>query len=357
MNGLNASVSAGWYTFTNLGPLTTTFTPAPTCTSSDQMAIGIITTAANNEYMYLDWQVQCSSSIDSEKECMPTTTPAPTTTAPSFDDMTSEELDEYYDLLVYYRGSGSYYSPGVYCPEGWETIGMAGRDASSVVTSSGFLATTPTTTTRTRTRTPYRTSTPGSFGYYDEDYDYDYDDYQPYADYTNAGFVLKDILEPQQTMALCCPSGMTADSIGYCYSIVSDYKPTYGCQAYPDYAYEFGSATETFTSRGVVVTDTYATATATHFTVEVDATAFDSDETEYKGIMYAPVITLLHHESDVMSAAAASASSASSAAASETPTNAAGKLAYPSSSWEGVGAVLGIWVGTMALGVAMVLPW
>ncbi|KAL4862726.1 hypothetical protein BDV12DRAFT_39075 [Aspergillus spectabilis] len=352
MNGLNASVSAGWYTFSNLGPLTTTFTPAPTCTSSDQMAIGIITTAANNEYLSLDWQVQCSSSIDSEKECMPATTPAPTTTAPpSFDDMTNEELEEYYDSKVYYLGQGSYYSPGVYCPEGWETIGMAGRDASSVLTSSGFLATTPTATT-TSTRTRHRTSTPDAYGYYDEDYDY-YN--EPYADYTNAAFVLKDVLEPQQTMALCCPSGMTADSIGYCYSIVPDYKPTYGCQAYPDYSYEFGSATETFTSRGVVVTDTYLTPTATHSIVEIDATAFDSYETEYKGIMYAPVITLLHHESDVTSAAAASASSA---AAGETPTNAAARLPKASSSsWEGIGAVLGIWIGTMALGAGMVLPW
>ncbi|KAL4861452.1 hypothetical protein BDV12DRAFT_208009 [Aspergillus spectabilis] len=291
MNGMNASVSGNWYTFSNLGPLTTTFTPAPTCTSSDQIALGYITSAANYDYLYLDWQIQCSSSIDSEKECMPATTPAPTTTSPPFESISYDELEEYYD--------------------------------SSVLTSSGVLVTTTTSTT-TSTSTKTRHSTPGAYGYYTSDDDEYYEDIWP--GYTNAAFVLKDVLEPKQTMALCCPSGMTADSIGYCCSIVPDYKRTYGCQAYVCHNYEYGSATATYTSRSVVVTEIYPSATATEATMMTDATAFDSDETLYKGMLYAPVITILHRKSDLEAAAAAA-----SASASETPSNAAGRLAWASS--------------------------
>jgi hypothetical protein len=131
--------------------------------------------------MYFEYEVQCTSKANYQ-DCAPTHTPASTTTPPAFTGTSEEELEEYLETetQISWRGWGFYHSPGIYCPSGWETIGMVARDTSSALTSSGFLA--PTTTTSTRT---YNT-----VGYYD---------------YQDAASVMKSILEPRQTMALCCP--------------------------------------------------------------------------------------------------------------------------------------------------------
>ncbi len=180
MNGMNASVLAGWYTFSNLGPITTTFTPAPRCTAPDRIAVGYVNPTGGN--LVPKFAAQCTSEFNYYSNCMPTTTPASTTTSPAVTGMTVDEVEEYLSTLIDWTGYGVYYSPGLDCPSGWETIGMAARDASSTLTSSGILS--PATTT---TVTRYTT---GNMYYYG---------------YEDPASVMKDILEPQQTMALCCP--------------------------------------------------------------------------------------------------------------------------------------------------------
>lgn len=183
MNGMNASVSAGWYTFTNLGPVTTTFTPGPSCTASNRIGLGYVNPTGGN--VVIQYSVQCTSDFNYFSDCIPTTTPtATTTTTPTFTATSYEEYEEYEQSLVDWEGFGAYYSPGLYCPSGWATVGLAARDASSSLTSSGILAPTATTTT-----TKYSTDDP----YY---YMFNYED---------PASVLKDILVPEQTMALCCP--------------------------------------------------------------------------------------------------------------------------------------------------------
>ncbi|KAL4974692.1 hypothetical protein BDW66DRAFT_139071 [Aspergillus desertorum] len=250
-------------------------------------------------------------------------------------------------------------TPGLYCPKGWKTVGMAGRDASSVLTSSGALAPTTTTSTRTRTATP----TPYGDGYYD-----DYDDYDYYLDYVSPASVMKNMLEPKQTMALCCPDFMTADSNGACYSIVSSYTPTTGCEVATGYNYEYGETTTTYTktytysdddgSETDVITrvGTFDIPTATITNVRTYTTSLNDEDRESMTAMYImPVVTLLYHESDLENAAKETA--AAKAEASETATNAANSLIGRNSVWEGVGSVTGIWIGAMALGAAMVMPW
>lgn len=174
---MNTSVSAGWYTFANLGPLTTTFTPAPSCTASNRIVLGYL-----NPDVYIEFATQCTSSFNYVTDCIPTTTtettvpPTPTFTATSYEDYVENRID--------WAGFGAYYSPGLYCPSGWTTVGMAARDASSSLTSSGVLVPTETTTT-----TKYSTD---DFYYYMFDHEY-------------PASVLKSMLEPRQTMALCCP--------------------------------------------------------------------------------------------------------------------------------------------------------
>ncbi|KAL5046004.1 hypothetical protein BDW71DRAFT_182616 [Aspergillus fruticulosus] len=352
MTGMNTSVSAGWYTFTNLGPITTTFTPAPACTASNQISLGYVDRYPNGVNVYAAYSVQCSSTVD-YFDCVPTTTPEPTSTTSVSDEVYSDDRD--------WVGYGMYYSPGLYCPKGWKTVGMAGRDASSVLTSSGVLVPTITTSTRTRTATP----TPYGDGYYDY-----YDDYDYYFDYVDPASVMKSMLEPKQTMALCCPDFMTADSNGACYSIVSSYTPTTACEVATGYNYEYSETTTTYTrtytysddegSETDVITrigiSDVPTATITN--VRTYTTTLDDEDKESMTAMYVmPVVTLLYHESDLENAAKETAAAKAEAEASETATNAANSLIGRNTVWEGVGSVVGVWIGAMALGAAMVLPW
>ncbi|KAL2786959.1 hypothetical protein BJX66DRAFT_328201 [Aspergillus keveii] len=325
MNGLNASVNAGWYTFSNLGPLTTTYTPSAHCTASDQMVLGYLNTMPKyGGNVYGEWNVQCTTEISYGADCMPTTTEASTTTPAAFTGTTEEEYEEYLDAEIEWEGYEVYYSPGLYCPKGWTTIGMIGRDAGDKTTSSGILSPLVSTT---------QTENPMTSGYYD---------------YEDPASVMKSILEPRQTMALCCPSGMTADTAGACYSFVQDYTPTYGCQVYTGYNYEYGSSTVTyvdFTDSGVTRTTVVEAPTETISRVTTDTTRLDPDQTRYSGLIAVPVITLLYHEEDV--AAATGTAGADSESASENSL----------SGWDGLGSVVGIWVAAAALGAAMVLPW
>ncbi|KAL4904764.1 hypothetical protein BDW74DRAFT_153468 [Aspergillus multicolor] len=351
MGGMNVSVSGGIYTYSNLGPITTTFTPPPTCTASDQLALA----TSDSDYGYFVWySAQCTATVE-YTDCVPTTTAEPTQSFLYGDD---------------WYGYGQYYSPGLYCPKGWKTVGMAARDASSVLTSSGLLVPTTTTTT-TSTRTPVPTPYGDDYDEYEdydyEDYDYDDEDYYTYEDPVS---VLMTALEPKQTMALCCPEHMTADQDGACYSVVEDYKPTTGCNIQTEYDYEDYDTTvfpytRTFvdTYRGETTTEivsgtttvTLSTPTATHAITM--STTLDAYERRYlTGIYWAPVITILHHETDFEKVAEESKSAEAAADASESPSNAAGRLTG-NSVWEGVGTVMGIWAVAAILGGVMVLPW
>jgi hypothetical protein len=144
-----ASVAGGWWTFSNYGPITTTFTPAPSCTATDRLSLAVI----YGDMTRVEFQVGCPTQT-SDWDCMP---PGTTTSATWYD----EEK---------WVGTAGYYSPGLYCPSGWETIGMAARGEKSLSTS-GFLTTSDM-------KAPY---------------------------YEEPATLLASLLEPSQTMALCCP--------------------------------------------------------------------------------------------------------------------------------------------------------
>ncbi|RDW72786.1 uncharacterized protein DSM5745_07958 [Aspergillus mulundensis] len=346
VHGFNASVSAGWYTFSNLGPLTTTYTPEARCTASSQMFLGYLNdmpTYGGN--IYPAWNVQCTTEVNYYDGCVPTSTEPVTTKPPAFTGSTIEEYEEYQDAQIDWRGWEVYYSPGLYCPAGWTTIGMIGRDKGDTTTSSGILSPLVSTT---------QTENPKTSGYYD---------------YEDPASVVKSVLKPQQTMALCCPSGMKADTAGNCYSFVKDYTPTSGCMRYTDYDYEYGSSTATWTNpiEGSTITTVVPTPTETISTVEVDTTRLDPDQDYYTGMFFVPVVTLLYHEDDLAGATGTAEANESmgsseegeSDSASETPSNAAGRLGVGASlaGWEGFGSVVGVWLAAAGVGAAMVLPW
>ncbi|KAL4882155.1 hypothetical protein BJY04DRAFT_217476 [Aspergillus karnatakaensis] len=345
MNGFNASVNAGWYTFTNLGPLTTTYTPEARCTASSEMYLGALNTMPTyGGNVYVNWKVQCTNPGNYYTGCVPTSTELSTAAPPEITDLSIEEFEEYLDNQIDWRGNEKYYSPGLYCPKGWTTIGMIGRDAGDKTTSSGVLSPLVSTT---------QTENPKTKGYYD---------------YEDPASVVKSVLKPQQTMALCCPSGMTADTGGACYSFVESYTPTYGCLAWTEYEYEYVSATATYIDFVDRTTGTslYDSPTASAPSVSISSTRLDPEQTELSALMYAPVITLLYHEEDLIGATGTAAANSKSVGgdgdnedgkSEETPSNAAGRLGARQSAWDDLGTVAGIWVCAAALGAAMVLPW
>lgn len=134
--------------FSNYGPLTTTFTPAPSCTTTDRIELASIRRGVTD----VQYTVSCYTTSD--WDCRP---PGTTTSARTYNE------SEWY-------GTAGYYSPGLYCPSGWTTVGMATRDWTSVSTS-GFIAV-------TTAKNPY---------------------------FEEPATILASLLSRHETMALCCP--------------------------------------------------------------------------------------------------------------------------------------------------------
>lgn len=140
-------------TFANYGPATTTFTQAPSCTESSRYLIGLEKSNTIESW----WRVQCSTSGYSG--CLPPTT-TPTTTA-----------EENFAATV------GYHSPGLHCPAGWATFGLASRDKEGSINYSGSAI--PTTTMKEKSSNPF---------------DYDF-----------KAYLLARALDPGETMVVCCP--------------------------------------------------------------------------------------------------------------------------------------------------------
>lgn len=144
--------STAWFTFANFGPLTTTYTQPASCSETGRLRVGSV----SNGIPYLGYgDLQCSET--NEWDCVPSPTATPTVTAVQNGD----------DIFV---DAGGYYSPGLYCPSAWSTVGYVARDGSSSLTSSG--------------------SSPSSA--------------RPYVS-NNPVSVLASILKPSETIVVCCP--------------------------------------------------------------------------------------------------------------------------------------------------------
>lgn len=143
------TVPGAIYTFQNYGPLTTMYTPPPSCTATHRMIFG---TMVQDDHPRGWYSMDCASTKYSD--CIPTPTAKPMTPAEG------------------HRPIGSYYSPGIYCPSGWETVAQAARDGDKPPTTSGAM------------------SLGASLTF-------------PYFPYMPA--LLARSLQPSETIALCCP--------------------------------------------------------------------------------------------------------------------------------------------------------
>ncbi|KAJ5165552.1 uncharacterized protein N7500_007382 [Penicillium coprophilum] len=312
-----ASVGGGYWTFENYGPVTTTFTPAPSCTATDRLSLAFI----DYDRTLDQFQVACPTST-SDWDCMP---PGTTTSATWYDEKK-------------WVASAGYYSPGLYCPSGWETIGKAVRDDKSLSTS-GFLTT-------SEKKIPY---------------------------YEEPVTLLASLLKPSETLALCCPSSMTPNGIGECIAQVPTYKPSVGCEVDVDMDYSWEKVTWTQVYSGVTETNTYDVNSFVSATTSTSSTSFTPGaEDALTAISYVSMITMVHHRSDLEAAgvtggstsarstgtgtrtSAGTGSSEATGAAAST-SNAAYKLGHRASPLDGIGAIIGGLAVTVTLGVTMII--
>lgn len=148
-----------WFSFANYGPVTTTYTPPSSCSATDNYRLGYVTQGVP---LYDFSRVACTSTAD--WDCVPSGTASASVTA------------LVNDAGQQFVGTGGYYSPGLYCPSGWATVGTMARDGSSSLSGSGVLESVTVTVTAME---------------------------RPALN--DPATLLQDLLKPSETVALCCP--------------------------------------------------------------------------------------------------------------------------------------------------------
>ncbi|KAJ5511281.1 hypothetical protein N7453_003384 [Penicillium expansum] len=309
-------------TFKNWGPVTTTFTAPASCSTAGDFLIGNTT-----DFPLYDYATQCSTYGD--YGCTPTGTFSPSLTIES-------NLTKMDDNIPYY-------SPGLYCPSGWATVGVAARDGDKTTSLSGILGVSTTTTTSDS-----------------------WLDYLPKVG--NPLTMLAELLDPGETLVMCCPSSMTADIRIGCYTNVSDIDVVTACYRFIN-ALDTSTLTKTYDVNGTTSTGLLVVTTAPQ-TVSIGTTIFGSSQLdELGGMTLLPMLSLVHHQSDLKATGTAEAGSAEATSTSNSATNSnsattsssaatsnsAARAGPNVNSWDGLGAVLGVSLAAIVLGAAVVL--
>ncbi|KAJ5729600.1 uncharacterized protein N7483_004108 [Penicillium malachiteum] len=295
------------YTFNNWGPLTTTFTPPPSCVTGTTN-IGI---AWKDRPFDIQYDVQCSSVED--WDCTPTGTQSDYSRTASIPDLNPTQILE-----------AAYYSPGLYCPSGWATVGVAARDEKSI-SASGILSITASPV---------------------------YDAFFP--QFENRATLLMDLLDPNETAVMCCPSSMTADLKAGCYSTLPNYKPSVGCYELIPVT-DMGGATKTVIVNGTTHHQLIQTLVDTLPMTSSETTTFDGyDVSTLVGVTWMPIVTLIHQAKDLEAAETGSVSSSATSQPVAISSSAA-RRAPALSVWDGLLPVIEVSLAAMGLGAAIIL--
>ncbi|PSR99235.1 hypothetical protein BD289DRAFT_47724 [Coniella lustricola] len=209
------------YTLTNLGPVTTVFTPAPSCSSIHYNGVEIGEYVSVENYLYSDSAAlpanstsslfrfignDCAFTSITIGDCLPSGSVLDSVWM-SLQTSSREEQEILTPTLAYY-------SPALDCPKDWSTVGLATKLANGSVTSTGpafGIVDAETIYQASSTTTQVRLS--------------DLENPPPNA--------ILNAMGPGETAVLCCPSGYDANSYaidGYCLSSLSSYSiPTTLC--------------------------------------------------------------------------------------------------------------------------------
>ncbi|CAG1998620.1 unnamed protein product [Fusarium graminearum] len=162
---------------TNFGPLTTTYTPPPSCTTAttDHLIYAI-------ENVTGPYHGAPSCEHNLVQDCIPD--------GSSYDTL----ADKIVNPWAY--GFFNYHSPGIYCPKGWTTAAVLGHGdkTGSELRSGAF----------TNTQAPSSTFTGPSIIQPDK--------------------VWLSVLEPSETLAFCCPSGWDGIEWGICATYIEHFS-------------------------------------------------------------------------------------------------------------------------------------
>ncbi|KAK3387382.1 hypothetical protein B0H63DRAFT_509193 [Podospora didyma] len=244
------ATSVSQWTLTNWGPLTTTFAANAACATTG------ISMLAPRSALGNGFSVDCAVATVGAS-CYPSGSQLDAAASTAFD-------------KVGYFVMG-YFSPGLVCPSGWKTVGVAARGSDGSVSASGiFIA---------------PTSGPGAVV-----------ENGPF--FNPAVNVFTAAIDAGETAAACCPSAMTADPGGVCVSTLPDYRPTTACQRLLP-----GGAVSTFVT-DITFLGAHTTAQLLSFvggkpiTSTTTITLPPSQASELVGVSVMPMVMLVRHASD-----------------------------------------------------------
>jgi len=158
------------YALTNFGPLTSTFTPDAACATRT----GILQLAIRETPDILAFNLDCN--VPTVGTCFPS--------GPKLDARVSTVWSDPGDNFL------GYFSPGIACPAGWNTVGVAGKGADGKISTTGIFQ-----------RPKELDATPALT--------------QSMIPIFNPPInVLTAALDPGETVALCCPGYVPVSSPG-----------------------------------------------------------------------------------------------------------------------------------------------
>lgn len=255
-----------WFgaTVTNLGPLTTTFTPAASCATKIQdYALASTEGMLAGQPLIL---LQPTCGFHADEACVPSASAA---------------RDLYEDQIATRRLKGYYafHSPGLYCPSGWETVGVAvsaTETGTESISASGIF--TVDWSAEGRKKPGFKSSPPG--------------------------IAFMRALDPGETLVWCCPAEHTVDTRGQCTSSVSSFDPEEPGSITEYCHYLGGGKVETVTSfDGTTWTPALlsgdGTLTGTAVTTVVPVQTSDDDWNDTIVVHTAGVIALVHKKGDL----------------------------------------------------------
>ncbi|KAK3349525.1 hypothetical protein B0T25DRAFT_245260 [Lasiosphaeria hispida] len=239
------------WTLTNWGPLTTGFSADAACATTG------ISMLAPRSALGLGFSVDCAVATVGAS-CYPSGSQLDAAASTAFD-------------RVGYFVMG-YFSPGLVCPSGWKTVGVAARASDGSISASGiFIA--PTSGQGAAVQTlPF---------------------FNPAVNAFTAA------IDPGETAAACCPSAMTADPGGVCVSSLPDYRPSTACQRFVQDG-DVSTFVTDITFLGARTTAQLLTFVGTRpITSTATITLPPSQTSELVGVSLMPMVMLVRHASDV----------------------------------------------------------
>ncbi|KAK1749773.1 hypothetical protein QBC47DRAFT_129662 [Echria macrotheca] len=231
------------WSLTNWGPLTTTFSASPSCATA---GISFIAPKSNlGQGMSADCAVATVGAA-----CYPS----------------GSQLDAAESKAFTQPGllQAGYFSPGLACPSGWQTVGIAAKGSSGVSASGIFVA----------------SAHPDSLLF------------NPVVNVFTAA------LDAGETAAACCPSSMTALTEGVCVSTLPKYSPTTVCdRIIPDDDVTFVPGDITYLGQHTTVS-VVSFVGSKPITSTSTRTFAPSQTSDYVGISLMPMVMLVHRDSD-----------------------------------------------------------